>query len=187
MNYPWYAVWVKSQQERAVAIALDGKGIETFVPVYRTRRRWSDRIKELDVPLIPGYVFCRFNVSERLPLLTTPGIIRIVGTGKTPVPVDEVEMQSLKTAVVSGFEMQLWPFLKVGQRVAIEEGPLRSIEGVLCQTKGRDHLVLSISLLQRSVAVTIDRRWIRPLDNPSRFIVGGTVQPHQSGMIGSRV
>lgn len=98
-----------------------------------------------------------------MPILTTPGVVEIVGASKKPEPVDEIEMQSLITAVESGVHLQLWPFLKVGQRVAIEEGPLRSLEGILVSTKGSDQLIISVSLLQRSVAVAVDRRWIRPI------------------------
>jgi transcription antitermination factor NusG len=161
--WPWYALWVRSRQERPVAEILKGKGYEIFLPTCKSRRRWSDRYQEVELPLIPGYVFCQFDVSRRLPILTTPGLVRIVSTGKTPQPVDEGEMQSLITAVRSGVHLQLWPFLKTGQRVAIEEGPLRSLEGVLITAKGKDQLILSISLLQRSVAVAVERSWVRPI------------------------
>ena len=169
---PWYALWVRSRHEKSVRELLTGKGIETFLPVHRSRRRWSDRIQELDLPLIPGYVFCRFNVGDRRPILTTPGVVQIVGAGRTPEPVDEIEMRSLITAVQSGVHLQLWPFLKIGQRVSIEEGPLRSLEGILVTTKGKDQLILSVTLLQRSVAVTVDRRWIRPIGGSPRFVAG---------------
>src|SRR6266853_1277575 len=100
--YPWYALWVRSRHEKTVADILDGKGFETFLPRCRSRHRWSDRIQEVELPLIPGYVFCRFDVLHRLPILTTPGMVHIVGTGKTPQPVEETEMQSLITAVRAG-------------------------------------------------------------------------------------
>lgn len=161
--WPWYALWVRSRHEKSVAELLAAKGFETFMPLYTSRRRWSDRIQEVELPLIPGYVFCRFDASVRLPILTTPGIVQIVSAGKLPQPVDELEMQALITAVNSGVHLQMWPFLKSGQRVSIEEGPLRSLEGVLLSTKGHDQLILSISMLQRSVAVTVDRRWVKPV------------------------
>ena len=94
---------------------------------------------------------------------TTPGLVRVVGFGKTPQPVDESEMRSLIQAAGSDSELQLWPFLKAGQRVLIEEGPLQSLEGILLTVKGQDHLILSLSLLQRSIAVTVERSWVRPL------------------------
>jgi transcription antitermination factor NusG len=169
---PWYALWVRSRHEKTVAEVLTDKGFETFLPVYRSRRRWSDRIQEVELPLIPSYVFCRFEVSHRLPILTTPGVVHIVGTGKTPQAVDEIEMQSLITAVRAGVHLQLWPYLKLGQRVSIEEGPLRSLEGVLVTTKGTDQLILSVSLLQRSVAIAVDRRWIRPIGNDAHLAAG---------------
>src|SRR5438874_2841499 len=153
--HPWFALWVHSRHEKTVAGMLEGKGFETFVPVYRSRRRWSDRVREVELPLIPGYVFCRFDVANRLPVLTTSGVVNIVGAGKTPQPVDEFEMESLITAAHAGVHLQLWPFLQIGQRVSIEEGPLRSLEGILVTTKGKDQLILSVSILQRSVAVAV--------------------------------
>ena len=169
-GYPWYALWVRSRHEKSVAEILRGKGFETFLPLHTSRRRWSDRVQEVELPLIPGYVFCRFDANYRLPILTTPGLVQIVSAGKTPQAVDEDEMQSLITAVRAGVHLQLWPFLKSGQRVSIEEGPLRSLEGVLITTKGSDQLILSISLLQRSVAVAVDRRWVRPMKNGAEAV-----------------
>jgi transcription antitermination factor NusG len=170
-QFPWYALWVRSRHERSVEEMLTSKGFESFVPLYRTRRRWSDRFQEVASPLIPGYVFCKFNSQERVPVLKTPGVVQIVGAGKLPEPVDEREMASLLIASQSGAHMQLWPYLRVGQRVVIEEGPLRSVEGTLTSEKGNDQLVLSISLLQRSVAVTVDRRWIRPTASPAQYAI----------------
>lgn len=163
----WYALWVRSRHEKAVSEVLQSKGYETLLPLYSSRRRWSDRVQQVELPLIPGYVFSRFDASIRLPILKTPGVVNIVGTGKVPQSVDEGEMNALITAVRSGVALKLWPFLKTGQRVAIEEGPLRSAEGVLISTKGTDQLIISISLLQRSVAVTVERGWVRPLGNDS--------------------
>lgn len=162
-GYPWYAIRVRSRHERPVSDSLKGKGLDTFLPLCKSRRRWSDRVQEVELPLFPGYVFSRFDVAQRLPVLITPGVVNIIGLGKIPVPVEDWEMQSLIRVVQSGVHCQLWPFLMVGQRVLIEEGPLRSVEGRLVQIKDENKLILSITLLQRSVAVTVDRSWIRPL------------------------
>jgi transcription antitermination factor NusG len=143
---------------------LRGKGYEEFLPLYRSRRRWSDRIKELDLPLFPGYLFCRFDVSDRLmPILTTPGVIGIVGAGKTPVPVDDEEIEAIRALLRSGLVVQPWPFLRVGSKVYIEGGPLAGVEGIISNTDKVYRLVVSVSLLQRSVAVEIDREWARPI------------------------
>lgn len=126
-------------------------------------------MQEVELPLLPGYVFCRFDPMNRMPILTTPGIVQIVGAGKSPQPVDDGEIESLIRAVEAGVYLQLWPFLQTGNKVMIEEGPLRSLEGILVSTKGVDQLILSVSLLQRSVAVTVDRRWVKPIQQSSVF------------------
>lgn len=152
---------VKSRHEKNVSTALEGKGYTSFLPVLKSRRKWSDRYREVELPLFPGYVFCRFDVERRLPILIIPGVVQVVGFGKIPHPVDTAEVDHLQTVVNSGMLLQPCPFLKIGDRVLIEEGPLRNVEGVLLETKGSQQLVVSITLLQRSVAVCIERNWAR--------------------------
>jgi len=159
----WFALQVRTRYEKNVASFLDGKGYEWFLPTYMSRRRWSDRTKELELPLFPGYLFCRFDPQERLPILKTPGMISIVGTAKTPTPVDASEIVALRTLVTSGVPRKPWPFLKVGQRVRIEQGALAGLEGILLKIKGTDRIILSVSLLQRSVAAEVDSSWITPI------------------------
>lgn len=160
---PWFALQIKPRHEKMAAWALHNKGYEKFLPLYRSQRRWSDRIKELDVPLFPGYVFCRFDPEDRLPVLTTLGVVAVVGMGKTPSAVAEGEIAALQAVVLSGAQATPWPFLEVGQAVRIELGPLAGLEGILTDFKNRQRLVVSVSLLQRSVAVEIDRAWISPI------------------------
>ena len=159
---PWYALRVKARHEKAVAAILRDKGYREFLPLCASTRRWSDRIQRVDVPLFPGYLFCRFEVEKRLPILMTPGVVHIVGMGKRLHPVDENEITSLQALVKSGLLMQPWPFLRVGQRVVIQDGPLRDVEGILAEVRDHHHLVVSISLLHRSVAVRVERSWVRP-------------------------
>jgi transcription antitermination factor NusG len=166
-GYPWYALHVRSQHEKIVASALRGKGYEEFLPLYRRKNRWSDRMKVIERPLFPGYVFCRFDLQKRLPILVTPGVLLIVGVGKTPLPVDESEIAALQSIVKSGYQAEPWPFLQVGQRVRIECGSLEGVEGILLGLKKPQRLVVSITLLQRSVAVEIDEHWASPI-GPAR-------------------
>ncbi len=161
--HSWYAVRTKSRCERMVSLALSGKGYQEYLPLYRARRTWSDRLKEIDVPLFPGYVFCRFDVQFRLPILTTPGVVSVVGIGRIPVPVLDEEIEAVRTVVHSGLHLAPWPQLAVGSRVLIEKGPLKGLEGVALDVKKKYHLFVSVPLLQRSVSVEIDREWVRPL------------------------
>jgi transcription antitermination factor NusG len=160
----WFAVRVKSQRERSVAEAIGSKGFEEFLPLYEARRRWSDRVKSLELPLFPGYVFCRLDPIQRLPILTVPGVLHFVGIGKTPAPVDESEIAAIQTAVRSGLRVEPWEFLEVGQRVRMEEGPLAGLEGILTEVRKQYRVVVSLTLLKRSVSVEIDRHWLSPLN-----------------------
>jgi len=165
---PWYALRVKSRFEFVTSQVLRGKGLDSFLPVYRTRRCWSDRVKELELPLFPGYVFCRFDASAPLPVLCSPGVVHVVSAGKVPVPVEDREISAIQAICNSGLRTQPWPFLEVGRRVVVERGPLAGTEGVVIELKGEYRIVASISLLQRSVAAEIEREWIRPVNRTAR-------------------
>ena len=162
-NLLWYAIRVQSKLGNLASATLRGKGYEEFLPLYRSRRRWSDRVKELDLPLFPAYLFCRFDVYSRLPILTTPGVISIVGAGKTPVPVSDDEIAAVQAVIRSGLPALPWPCLTVGSRILIERGPLAGLEGIALDVDRKYRLVVSVPLLQRSVAVEIDRDWARPI------------------------
>jgi transcription antitermination factor NusG len=166
-QFPWFALQVRTRQEAGVAQQLNGQGYERFLPLYKLRKRWSDRIKEVDAPLFPGYLFCRFNPQDRLPILKTPGVIQIVGFNNGPAVVDESEIRSIQTLVATGAPHQPWPFLATGDRVRIESGPLLGLEGILIDVKRVHRLILSVTLLQRSVAVEIDSALVTAI-SPTR-------------------
>ena len=159
----WYALYVRSRHEKVVESGLRGKGYAVFSPFYRSRRKRVDRITEIDVPLFPGYVFCRFDSNKRLPILITPGMVRIVGPGNRPEPVDDHEIASIRTIALSGRPVQPWPFLRSGQRIRLQAGPLMGAEGIFLRVKDEYHLVVSITLLQRAVSVVIEKDVVAPL------------------------
>lgn len=160
----WYALHVKHRYEKISATVLHNKGYREFLPLYRAKRQWSDRIADVELPLFPGYLFCHFDVNDRrVPIITTPGVLRIVGVGPVPAPVDESEVGALQMMVDSGLAAEPWPYIRVGESVRIAHGAMAGIEGILVEARKRHRLVLSVTLLQRSVAVEIDSAWVIPL------------------------
>src|SRR5215471_12565913 len=127
----WYAVQLRPRFERQVALQLQAKGYEQHLPLYRSRRRWSDRVKVIELPLFPGYIFCKFDVEKRLPILVIPGVISIVGCGRMPLPIPEAEITAVQRIVNSHMPCGPWPALGVGQRVRVRYGPLQGLEGVV--------------------------------------------------------
>jgi transcriptional antiterminator NusG len=180
--YPWFAVRVRSNHERIAAAHLRERGYEEFSPSWKTERRWSDRTKEMDQFLFPGYVFCRLNPLDRLPVLTAPGVVDLVGFGKIPAPVPDQEIETVRRMVQSGLFVMPWPFLELGHRVLIERGPLAGVEGNLEEVKGKCRLVVSVQLLQRSVSAEVDRDWIRPLP-PTRSARSGTAAARSTRIV----
>jgi transcription antitermination factor NusG len=158
----WFALQVRAQRESHVAGHLIGKGYEIFLPMYSCRKRWSDRIKTVELPLFPGYLFCRFDPYKRLPILKTPWLLQIVGFNHIPAAVDDEEIIALRKLVSSGVAAQPCPFIGVGDKVRIESGPLCGVVGVLTHFKGNHRLVVSITLLRRAVTVEIDSALVSP-------------------------
>jgi transcriptional antiterminator NusG len=162
----WFALTVKHQHERRVEGVLRSTGVDTFLPLYRTRRQWSDRVKDVDAPLFPGYIFTRFPLDQRARIVKLPGVAGIVGFAGLPAPVTEGEIAGVRVALASQLPLGPWPyFLRAGSRVRIERGPLRGIEGKLLREGSALRLVLGIELLQRSLVVEVDPEMIGPIFN----------------------
>lgn len=153
----WFAVQVRTRWEKSTATLLAGKGYDIILPTYKVKKRWSGQLKNIDSPLFPGYVFCRFDAVKRLPILVTPGVIAVVGRGRNPIPVEDEEISAIQAVVASGISAEPWPYLEVGQRVRIDDDALRGLEGILIGFKGSHRIVVSVSLLRRSVALEIER------------------------------
>ena len=158
----WYALTVRHQHERQTEKALRSKGLETLVPLYRSRRQWSDRVQELELPLFAGYVLCRFPARERIGVLSTPGVVSIVGFGGKPAPLQDEEIAGIEQLLASKLALAPWPYLKAGDRVCVAQGAMRGLEGTLLRTKDGLRLVISVELLQRSIAVELDRESVVP-------------------------
>lgn len=154
---PWFALQVSQRHEKAVSTILENKGVIQFLPVRKVVLEWRDRIVEREAPLFPGYLFCRLDLHKRLlPVLTTPGVMRIVGSGRTPIPIAESEIQAIQSIVNSGLDAEPCPVPHVGDRVRIRLGPLKGLEGTLIGLKKRRRFVVCVSLLNRAVAVEIE-------------------------------
>ncbi len=160
----WYALHTRAKHEKFIGEQLHFKGVETFVPTVRQIHRWSDRSKAVDVPLFSCYVFVhdvlpRAHVST----LRTPGVLRWVGTHGEPAAIPDSQMEAVRSLVERNLPLWPHPFLKVGQRVRIRGGSLDGVEGTLVEKKGERKLVISIDLIQQSLAVAIDGYDIDPV------------------------
>jgi transcription antitermination factor NusG len=174
----WYALQVRSRKESYVASQILGQGFECLLPTYKSIRQWSDRKKELEQPLFPGYLFCRFDFQARRPLITIPGVLQILGNGRAGIPVSDDEISALRLAVTSEMPAQPWPYLEVGQRVRVNYGTLTGLEGILVNVKGNHRVVLSVTLLQRSVAMEVDTAWLSPVSEAGhRTVSQGILRP----------
>ncbi|HEY4661450.1 MAG TPA: transcription termination/antitermination NusG family protein [Terriglobales bacterium] len=160
---PWFALQVFPRMEMRVASMLEVKGIDHLLPKYRSKRVWCDRVKSLEVPLFPGYVFCRLPERNGPLAVSTPGVTRIVSFGGTPYPLSEDEVLALQKMSCSNVGVKPCPFQQIGQKVRIMDGPLAGVVGTVAGTK-KKQLVISIEMLMRSVAVDIDLQQVCVMD-----------------------
>lgn len=172
---PWVALVVRPRAERKIQTGLANIGLESFVPWYSVRRRWSDRAKTLVQNLFPGYVFCRSAFSQRLLVLNQPGVQWVVSFNHSPALITDDEISSIRRVVESGLPLSPWPFLKAGQRVRVREGALAGIEGTLVRDSTAWRVVMSVNALERSIAIQLDRDAVCPVDN---LIDGPTRRPY---------
>jgi len=152
----WYAVHTRHQHEKLVARALANKGFEVFLPLYSDVRQWRDRTKRVELPLFSCYVFLRGNLDRRLAIVTTPGIHGLVSSAGKLAPIPEAEIQAVHSVIENRIKVEPHPFLKCGDLVRVKSGALRGLEGFLMRKKGQTRLIISVSLLERSVAAEVD-------------------------------
>jgi transcription antitermination factor NusG len=159
----WWALYTRHQHEKTVAEVLAAKGLEVFLPLYHSMRRWKDRRKMISLPLFPCYVFVRGGVNCRLPIVTTPGVCMILSKGDHASTIPEAEIEALRRAVENPLRVEPHPFLRCGERVRIRRGTLEGVEGILVRKKNSIRLILSVDMLARSVSVEIDAEDVEPV------------------------
>lgn len=154
----WYAFTVKTRRELFVADRLAQLGFEQYTPTYTAVRKYTDRLKSVQQALFPGYVFGRLDIRDRLPILKLADVHDVVGPWAIPAE----ELDQLRRGLAALVPWQPWPFLEAGDMVTILTGPLKGMRGRLESFKGVDRLVIGVALLQRAIALEVERSWIRP-------------------------
>lgn len=177
---PWFALHVKSRMEQTTGELLRAKGYEIFVPTYKPVESRSS----VHMPLFPGYAFCRFDPDIRCPILTTPGVLRVIGYGRRPAVVCETEIEAIRKIVLSSVEAKPHEYLTTGQVVLVKQGPLRGIVGKIVSVQSATRLIVAITLLQRSVSVNMDLEWVQPVPDPAVEPIGGKRFYSISGIAG---
>jgi transcription antitermination factor NusG len=156
LSQPWYAIYTRHQHEKVISQILTAKGLEVFLPLYNSTRRWKDRTVHLSLPLFPCYLFLRGMEDRRLDVVTTPGIVSVLSVNGEPAVIPESEIEAVRKAIEWGNRVEPHPFLRCGDRVRVISGPLQGLEGILVRKKNLYRLVLSVELLERSAAVEVD-------------------------------
>jgi transcription antitermination factor NusG len=162
----WYAVRTRSRHEKIATQQLGGRSLETFLPLINQVRQWSDRKKEVEVPLFSGYCFVRLNYASserRLSVLQAHGVVSFVGVQRTGVPIPDSQIEDLRTLLANKIPMQEHKFLRIGQRVRVRGGALDGVEGILAAQSGERSLVISIEPIERSLSIRVEGYDVEPL------------------------
>ena len=163
-HLPWYVVRVKANTEKQVARSLLGRSVEVFLPIQVRLSRGKRTGTRVEVPLFPGYLFAQFDRRTTLPVLMCPGVVHILSRGMTPEPVDPDELYALRSVTRVAQSVEALPAFTAGQKVRIITGPLADVQGIVLRDAGRERLVVSISLLQRSVIAEVERGWLEHIE-----------------------
>lgn len=161
--FHWYALRTRSRHEKLVRDRLMKQGLEPLLPTLMRLSQWKDRKKTIEVPLFAGYCFARFSWQDRLPILTVPGVVSIVGSGMQPQPIPEEEINSLRSLMDSALPYDAHPYLREGMAVEVIRGPLRGVRGVLLRKEKHYRLVISVHLIKQAAAVEIDAANVMPI------------------------
>ncbi|PYX49866.1 MAG: hypothetical protein DMG79_07560 [Acidobacteria bacterium] len=161
----WYAVRTRSRHEKLVARQLESQGIQNFLPVITKISNWSDRKKEVELPLFSGYAFVRLDHAsgDRVRVLQTQGVVNFVGVQGAGIPIPDQEIENINTLLSSRVSYQERPYLHVGQRVRVTGGALDGVEGILAAENSDHSLVISVGLIQRSLSVRVAGYNVEPI------------------------
>lgn len=161
----WYAVRTRSRHEKMVSEQLEKQGIESFLPLMKRTHKWTDRTKEIELPVFSGYSFVRmvFSSAERLRVLKTHGVAGFVGMKNIGTAIPDSQIQDIRTLLASEIPFEERTFLRVGQRVRIRGGALDGVEGILSAHDEDQSLVVSVELIQRSLSVRIRGYEVEPV------------------------
>ncbi len=160
----WYALYTRSRHEKFVDEELRKRGIETFLPLRRVTRHWSDRKKIIEEPLFGSYIFVHIPIRERLAVLKTRGAVRFIGRSSfDPTEVPEQEISSVRRFVQHEIQIDPFPYLREGRRVYIRSGPFKGVEGFIVRKDNHCRLVISLNLLMQSISVQVDQACVEPI------------------------
>jgi transcription antitermination factor NusG len=159
----WYAAQTCANHEKRVLEQLSQREVEGYLPLYESVRRWKDRRVRLEMPLFPGYVFVHLALRDRMRVLQTPSVVRLVSFGGQPAVLPEQEIETLRQGLTRELRAEPHAYLKTGQRVRVRSGPLRGLEGILVRKKNGSRFVISLDLIMRSVAAEIDVAELEPV------------------------
>lgn len=169
----WYAGYTASRHEKRVAEHFAQRGVEHFLPLYETIHRWNNGRHRVQLPLFPGYIFVRIALRDRMRVIEVPGFVRLVGFNSLPHPLPEADINRMKEALNKGVLAEPYPYLTVGARVEVRNGPLQGMTGILLRRQNKCRVVISVDLIMRSMAVEVEASDVVPMRSSTLNAIQG--------------
>ena len=151
----WYALYTKARTEKKVDVTLQEKGFESYLPLQKTVRQWHDRKKKVDLPVFSSYVFVRMALRERIPVLQTDGVVKLVSFTGTPAPIPDFEIAAVKRILEGQIPYEVTNFLRIGQDVEVITGPLKGLHGRIIENRRRNRLLVGIQQIGQALSVEV--------------------------------
>ncbi len=163
----WYACYTRARHEKKVDAFLAERGFDTWLPVLEQEREWSDRVKKVEMPVFPSYVFARFPASRIHDILVAPGVSTVVRNGGRPTPIPEEELENVRRVVralsESGDEIESVPYLEEGRKVRVVDGPFKGVTGVVAERRGRKRVLVGLEAIRQGLEVDVPMAYVEPM------------------------
>ncbi|MFQ5648569.1 MAG: UpxY family transcription antiterminator [bacterium] len=164
----WYAIYTRPRFEKKIDAELKRKNLHSFLPLHCVTRVWSDRIKKIQEPLFPSYLFVHANSRERYSALQSTGVVRVVSFNGQPVRIPDDQIEGIYKIIKFGYNPEPYQYLNYGDEVEIVSGPLRGLRGYYIEERGHDTLAVSVHAIQQSLTIQLGRGLIRKVARGTR-------------------
>ncbi len=162
----WYASYTCSRREKRIADILRERELECFLPLYEKVHRFPRELRKVHLPLFPGYLFVHISLADRLRVLEVPGVVSLVSFHGRPVPLNDAEIDAMRRVLSQGAQAQPYPYIKIGQQVEIQSGPLRGLCGKVLRRNSHLRVIVSVDLLMRSIVLNVDAADLSACSSP---------------------
>ena len=179
----WYALYTRPRFEKKIDLKLREKGLESYLPLHTVRRRWSDRWKKVEQPLFSCYVFVKIALRDKIYVVQTHGVVRMVSFNGTPSPIPDVEINAVKNVLEHADSFETTHYLAIGQMVEVIRGSLEGIRGRLVEHRGQKRLLVAIEQIRQAITIEVNEFDVQPVAQQDVDARTASIKYRNTGMM----